>query len=360
MEVASRGGCGEPMVEVSSFSLTQYAQEAREQIDASLRAYTDLGEGCPEPLREAMQYALLAPGKRLRPMLVLMAAEACGGTVQTAMPAACAVEMIHAYSLVHDDLPAMDDDDLRRGRPTCHKRFGEAMAILAGDALLTLAFEVVARGVRPPERAAACAAVLAEAAGACQLVGGQADDIRVSRATASHQGRHRQPDRSGRHPDRSGRHPERSEGSDVNSEEILRCAQDDSGQARDGGVHQLEWIHRRKTGAMIRASLRLGAIVSGADASLVDLLDRYGERIGLAFQITDDLLDVRGTEATMGKRVRKDADRGKLTFPGLLGVEESVRRAEQLIAAARDAIRPFGSRAEGLDAIARYVLERSC
>lgn len=298
------------MVKTSSFSLIHYAHEVRELVDRSLQAYTELDQGCPRTLREAMQYALLAPGKRLRPMLVLMAADACGAPSQAAMPAACAVEMVHAYSLVHDDLPAMDDDDLRRGRPTCHKKFGEAMAILAGDALLTLAFEVLARDIRPPERAAACCAVLAEAAGPCQLVGGQADDV--------------------------------------------------GGDACQAGCEQLEWIHRRKTGAMILASLRLGAIVANADAATQGMLHRYGERIGLAFQITDDLLDVRGDEAAMGKRGGKDAEQGKLTFPGLLGVEESVRRAEQLIAEARQAVQLLGTQAEGLDAIAQYVLERTC
>lgn len=298
------------MVKTSSFSLTDYAHEVRELVDRSLQAYTELGRGCPGTLREAMQYALLAPGKRLRPMLVLLAADACGASSQAAMPAACAVEMIHAYSLVHDDLPAMDDDDLRRGRLTCHKKFGEAMAILAGDALLTLAFEVLARDIRPPERAAACCAVLAQAAGPCQLVGGQADDV--------------------------------------------------SGDSSHAGCEPLEWIHRRKTGAMILASLRLGAIVADADAPTQEMLHHYGERIGLAFQITDDLLDVRGDEGAMGKRVGKDAEQGKLTFPGLLGVEESVRRAEQLIAEARQAVQPLGAQAEGLNAIAQYVLERTC
>ncbi len=149
------------------------------QIDAALDAQTALGEGCPSRLREAMRYSLLAPGKRLRPMLALLAAEACGGSLEAALPAACAVEMVHAYSLIHDDLPAMDDDDLRRGRSTCHKAFDEATAILAGDALLTLAFEVLAEQVQPPVVAAACCAALARAAGACNMVGGQADDVRA-------------------------------------------------------------------------------------------------------------------------------------------------------------------------------------
>ena len=152
------------------------------EIDAALRKHSSLPAGCPDPLREAIRYSLLAPGKRLRPMLVLMAAEACGGDLSAAMPAACAVEMIHAYSLIHDDLPAMDDDDLRRGRPTCHRVFGEAMAILAGDGLLSLAFQVLAEGICPASVAAACCGALAAASGPCQLVGGQADDITADRA----------------------------------------------------------------------------------------------------------------------------------------------------------------------------------
>ena len=161
----------------SSSSFAELAQSLGPRIDAALAARTNLGDGCPPRLREAMRYSLLAPGKRLRPMLVLLATEACGGSIDAAMPAACAVEMVHAYSLVHDDLPAMDDDDLRRGRPTCHKAFDEATAILAGDALLTLSFEVLAKEIQPPAIAAACCAALAEAAGACNMVGGQADDV---------------------------------------------------------------------------------------------------------------------------------------------------------------------------------------
>ncbi len=255
-----------------------------------------------------MRYSLLAPGKRLRPMLVLLAAVACGGSIEGAMPAACAVEMVHAYSLIHDDLPAMDDDDLRRGRPTCHKVFGEAMAILAGDALLALAFEVLAEGVRPPAMAGACCAALARAAGACQLVGGQADDIDGCRTPT---------------------------------------------------VEALESVHRRKTGAMISVSLALGAMTAGADRPRIEALAEYGCRLGLAFQITDDLLDVQGDEQAVGKRLQKDAKDGKLTFPGLLGVEASLRRAEQLVTEACDALEALGRRAQGLRALARYVLERN-
>lgn len=292
---------------VSTF--TEYAKGLRTRVDAALAVYSALGEGCPEELRGAIRYSLLAPGKRLRPMLTLMAAEACGDTTDAALPAACAVEMVHTYSLVHDDLPAMDDDDLRRGQPTCHKKYGEAMAILVGDALLALAMEVLANDVRPPQAAAACCAILAEAAGPCRLVGGQADDLRGGPPVV--------------------------------------------------GVDALESIHHRKTGAMILASLRMGAAVAAAGAVETDALETYGVNLGLAFQITDDLLDVRGQEANVGKRVHKDADRGKLTFPGLLGIEESERRARKLVADACAALRPLGTSAGGLDGLARYVLERN-
>jgi len=290
-------------------SFSQCAKQLRRRIDTALRVHTELGDGCPADLREAIRYSLLAPGKRLRPVLVLLAAEACGGSVEAAIPAACAVEMVHAYSLVHDDLPAIDDDDLRRGQPTCHKKFGEATAVLVGDALLTMAFELLARQIEPPERAAACCAALAEAAGPCGMVGGQADDV--------------------------------------------------AGPGPDGGLDELVSIHNRKTGAMIRVSLKLGALVAGADTGQLTALDEYGRRLGLAFQITDDLLDVRSDEATAGKRVGKDADRGKLTFPGLLGVDRSAGRAEQLITEACEALVPLGARADSLEALARYVLERN-
>jgi geranylgeranyl diphosphate synthase type II len=297
------------MVQVSSSLIDQFAEEIRTQIDQALLEYTDFDRGCPEHLQEAIRYSLLGPGKRLRPMLALLAAEACQGSRQAAMPAACAVEMVHCYSLIHDDLPAMDDDDLRRGRPTCHKRFGEGVAILAGDALLTRAFEVLAQDITPPTVAAACCAVLAHAAGATELVGGQADDL--------------------------------------------------AGEFFAGNLDNLESIHRRKTGAMLLVSLQLGAMAVGAASRQRDMLDLYGRRLGLAFQITDDLLDVRGDAKAVGKRVGKDSSRGKLTFPSVLGIDESVRRAELLVAEARAAIAPFGSHAAGLDALAQYVLERN-
>lgn len=284
------------------------------RVDAALWVRTELGEGCPAKLQEAIRYSLLAPGKRLRPMLVLMAAEACGGSVEAAMPAACAVEMIHAYSLIHDDLPAMDDADLRRGQPTSHKMFGEAMAVLAGDAMLTMAFEVLAKEIKPPDVAAACCAALAEAAGPRQLVGGQADDV------------------AGQGPHSLG---------------------------PGAGLVELESIHHRKTGALIRASLRLGAMVSGAAPAALGALDRYGQRLGLAFQITDDLLDVQSDEASTGKTAGQDADQGKLTFPSLLGVEESRQRAEHLIGEACEALAPLGEPAAWLVQLAQFVAGRN-
>ena len=328
----------------SPTTFQEIARSLGPQIDAALAARMTLGDGCPTRLREAMHYSLLAPGKRLRPMLVLMAAEACGGPLQAAMPAACAVEMVHAYSLIHDDLPAMDDDDLRRGRPTCHKAFDEATAILAGDALLTLAFEVLACEIQPPTVAAACCAALAQAAGACNMVGGQADDVAAEEGSGI-----------------------RGQGSEIDKSQTaltLALSQRERGpdsnrQSPISPLASLESIHRRKTGAMIQVSLHLGGLTAGASAEQMTALDDYGCRLGLAFQITDDLLDVQSSEAATGKRVGKDAQRGKLTFPGLLGIDQSAKRAEQLISEACQAVALFGPRAEGLQALARYVLERN-
>ncbi len=294
----------------------QQLAATRAAINAALDLLAQFGPGCPPRLTEAIRYCLLAPGKRLRPTLVLWAAEACGCSSEAAMPAACAVEMIHTYSLVHDDLPAMDDDDLRRGRPTCHKVYGEANAILVGDALQALAFETIARGIKPAETALACVAALAEAAGAIALIGGQADDLAASVS------------------------------------EVSRLPLQDE-------LTRLEAIHRRKTGAMFVVSMRLGGLVARAPQATQTALEDYGRKLGLAFQIADDLLDVTGSEAAAGKRVGKDSGHGKLTFPGLLGVEESRRRAERLIEEACRALEPLGNAAERLKALARFVLERN-
>jgi geranylgeranyl diphosphate synthase, type II len=308
--------------------LEPYFREKRAEIEARLAEALRPRPGLPAPLLEAMRYSLLAPGKRLRPLLVVLAAESCGAPEADPWPAACAVEMVHAYSLIHDDLPAMDDDDLRRGQPTCHKKFGEALAILAGDALLTLAFEVLAEGY-PAPTAAACCRELARAAGAAGMVGGQVDDLAWEEKS--------------RIEDRGSRIEEERTGS---------------------VLEQLEDLHARKTGALIRACLRLGAYAGHAHRpealtpGLVEALDGYGRCLGLAFQITDDLLDVEGDAGQAGKRVNKDAARGKLTYPGLLGVEESRRRAGRLCRQAAEHLRPLGGAAGRLLGLASLVLER--
>ncbi len=222
---------------------------------------------------EAMCYSLEAGGKRVRPILCLLAAEAVGGSVEEALPGALALECIHTYSLVHDDLPAMDDDDLRRGKPTCHIAFGEAHAILAGDGLLTEAFRILAvEGSLDPARRVEAIAVLAEASGWRGMVGGQALDL-------------------------------------------------EGEQIADYGLDHLKTIHRLKTGALLRAATELGAILGGADAAQRQALRAYGEAIGLAFQIQDDILDATASEAALGKRAGKDQDRGKITYPALLGLD---------------------------------------
>ena len=302
------------MVEATMPSFAELALPLRQDIDEALRRAVEFSGHSPRRLGEAIRYSLLGSGKRLRPILVLLAAEACGCSSASAMPAACAVEMVHAYSLIHDDLPAMDDDDLRRGRPTCHKVFGDALAILAGDALLTRALELLALEVQPAAAAVACCASLAEAAGAAGMVGGQVDDL---------------------------------------EQEQLAPTSDTQQQ-----LQVLQSIHRRKTAAMLRVSLKLGGVVAGATPGQLEALDAFGRPLGLAFQIVDDLLDVGGVEAATGKRVGKDHGRGKLTFPGLLGVEESRARAQHLIDEACTALRPLGPPAAGLESLARYVLER--
>jgi geranylgeranyl diphosphate synthase type II len=285
----------------------QFADAYRPRVEAALERFSSGEAGCPERLREAVRYSLLSPGKRLRPLLALMAADACGGLAEVAMPAACAVEMIHAYSLIHDDLPAMDDDDLRRGRPTCHKAFGEAMAILAGDALQAMAFETLAEAPVSDGALREMFRVLARAAGPACLVGGQADDI----------------------------HPE----------EIA-------------DFETLQSVHLRKTAAMIEASLHLGALSAEADSVYVAALSEYGRRVGLAFQVIDDLLDVSGNEAAVGKRLGKDANLAKKTYPLLLGIEGSRRESRQLIEDAKGWLRVFGDKAAPLRGLATYVLQR--
>lgn len=272
-------------------------EQLRKDIDAALDRYSRDIEGCPAHLTEALRYSLLAPGKRVRPVLALLACELCGGETVTALPVACAVEMIHAYSLIHDDLPSMDDDDLRRGRPTCHVKFGEATAILAGDALQALAFHVIARHIDDKAVACRCVEALADAAGSGGMVGGQADDTLTETEKTSHQ--------------------------DASPQDRLLA------------------IHRRKTGALLRVSLVLGGLVGGADGERLQALAEYGEHFGLAFQITDDLLDRTGDEATVGKRLNKDADKHKLTYPDVFGFDKARADAEREVRAACEALAPF-------------------
>ncbi|MCL4112036.1 UNVERIFIED_CONTAM: hypothetical protein GTU68_034539 [Idotea baltica] len=261
-----------------------------------------------------MHYSVMAGGKRLRPVLVLLACEACGGDVERAIPAACAIEMVHTYSLIHDDLPAMDDDELRRGKPTNHVKFGEANAILAGDGLLTLAFEIIGRDINPPEVAAACCVDLAAASGPTGMVAGQVAD--------------------------------------------LESEQREVGGSSADELEMLKSIHRRKTGRLLSSALIMGARIADADDATLESIRNYGKCVGLAFQIADDLLDETGDAAKMGKGTRKDSDRGKLTYPGLLGGDESRRRAKELIDEACRSVRMLGDRAECLEALAQFVIER--
>jgi len=285
--------------------MNPYTETLRQEVESALDAATQFSADCPERLREAIRYSLLAPGKRLRPILVLTAYELCGAQSQIgdtvavslrlpSFPAACAVEMIHAYSLIHDDLPAMDNDDLRRGQPTCHRKFDEATAILAGDALLALAFEMVGN-LTPPELAGRCCKELAIAAGACRLVGGQMDDM---------------------------------------------CREKLIGNV-ESTIQAMEHVHHRKTGALMRISLKLGGMIAGASEQQLTALDNYGKHFGLAFQITDDLLDVLGEEATVGKRLRKDAEMAKWSYPHFLGIEGAKQAAEKAVADAEQALSMF-------------------
>ncbi len=295
-----------------------YLGEKRALVESHLRSALEACEGCPAGLQEAMEYGLLAPGKRLRPLLVILATEACGGRDTEALPAASAVEMIHAYSLIHDDLPSMDDDDLRRGRPTCHRRFGEALAILAGDALLTLAFQVLADGY-PPATAAACCRELARGRGR--------------------------------------RHGGRPSGRPGLGKESRR-------QPTAGRIDGPGGRSRTQDRSAFRSCLRLGVLAASGeepgdpDPFLLQALDGYGRCFGQAFQITDDLLDLSSTVEKAGKRVQKDADRGKLTYPGFLGAEESRRRAEGLCREAQEHLAPLGNAGGRLAALVQSILNR--
>ena len=291
-------------------NLKTYLIARQKLIDRALDRYLPRANTKPATLHKAMRYSLFAGGKRLRPILCLAATEACRGNIDDALPLACALECIHTYSLVHDDLPSMDNDDLRRGRPTCHKVFGDGIAILAGDALLTIAFEIVSR--TKPARRYNTSALLREisvAAGSQKLIAGQVADLEA-------------------------------EGKDVK---------------RD----QLQFIHKNKTAAILKSSVRLGAMSANADARKLSAITRFGQRLGLAFQIIDDILDVTQTSEVLGKSAGKDLAAKKATYPAVIGLEESRAEARQLTRQAHNALSVFSSSdAEPLHVLANYLLER--
>ena len=296
---------GEPQ---RKFDFKAYLNQARERVESALD--TSMGPERPESLREAMRYSLLAGGKRLRPILCLAACELVGGDASKAMPTAVALEMIHTMSLIHDDLPAMDNDDLRRGRPTNHKVYGDAMAILAGDALLSRAFEMVA--VRsadvPAERLVKVVGELALVSGAPGLVGGQVVD--------------------------------------------LEC------EGKQVDLETLEYIHLHKTAALLRACVVAGALIGGASDAQVQAMRTYANGIGLAFQIVDDILDVTASSEVLGKTAGKDLLADKTTYPKLIGLESSRTRALELVGEAKAALQPWKDRAQPLLALADYVASR--
>jgi geranylgeranyl diphosphate synthase type II len=296
---------------VSGFDLAAYLTERRQLVDEALAACLPPEDAPPSSVHRAMRYSVMAGGKRLRPILVIAGAEAVGGKAATVMPTACAVELIHTYSLIHDDLPAMDDDDYRRGRLTNHKVFGEAIAILAGDALLTHAFRLIAENAARVSDPAVIREVILEvtdAAGTGGMVGGQVVDIE-------------------------------SEGKAVTAE-------------------TLEYIHLHKTAALIRASLRVGAMLGGARPADVAAIGEAGESLGLAFQIVDDILDVEGTLAELGKSAGSDERKQKATYPALHGIEASRGQARTQIARAKERLATLGPGAVPLGALADYILER--
>jgi geranylgeranyl diphosphate synthase type II len=299
--------------------LDQYMRAHRELVERALDQYLPPDTEPPGRLHEAMRYSALAPGKRLRPILVMASAEAAGADPKLVLPTACALECIHAFSLIHDDMPCMDDDDTRRGRPTSHIVFGEANALLAGDALLAFAFELIASnaslltvhgaGVHDvAHRVVEAVRLIARASGTWGMVGGQVADMEA-------------------------------EGKDVTPE-------------------MLRYIHSHKTGALIEASAFVGAMLVGGDASMLDSLREYGAHLGLAFQIADDILDVVGDARKLGKPVGSDERQNKATYPRLFGIEESRRRAALACDQAVAALSNLDGQADPLRALARYVVER--
>jgi geranylgeranyl diphosphate synthase type II len=289
--------------------LDQYLAERSALVDKALGRFLPKATVKPATLHKAMRYSLFAGGKRLRPILALAAAEACGGPIESALSHACAVECVHTYSLIHDDLPCMDDDDLRRGRPTNHKVFGEGVAVLAGDALLTIAFEILSHA-KPTRRYDMTALIreLAVAAGSLWLIAGQVLDL--------------------------------------------------EGEGKPTSPKDLKFIHQSKTAALLTASIRLGAMSANATETKLKALTDFGQALGLAFQVIDDILDVTQTSEKLGKSAGKDVAAQKATYPAVFGLERSRAEARRLTEAARAAVKPFGKDSAPLLALADYLLSR--
>ena len=290
-------------------NLKRYLALKQRTIDRALDRHLPKENVKPPTIHKAMRYSLFAGGKRLRPILCLAAAGACGGKIDNALPLACALECIHTYSLVHDDLPSMDNDDFRRGRPTCHKVFGDGIAVLAGDALLTIAFEIVSRA-KPTSRynMSFLLGEVADAAGSQKLIAGQVADLEAE----------------GRKIDLSG----------------------------------LRYIHENKTAAILTTSVRLGAMSANANPKQLNAITKFGRALGLAFQIIDDILDVTQTSEKLGKSAGKDVAAEKATYPAVMGLEKSRAEARRLTKQAHKALSIFGTKAETLHALANYLLER--
>jgi geranylgeranyl diphosphate synthase type II len=290
-------------------NLKTYLTSRQKKIDRALDRYLPKENTRPATIHKAMRYSLFAGGKRLRPILCLAAAETCGGKIEHALPLACAMECIHTYSLVHDDLPSMDNDDFRRGRATCHKVFGDGIAVLAGDALLTMAFEVVSRA-RPTRRydMPTLLREVAVAAGSRKLIAGQVADLEAEGKTTTRA--------------------------------------------------ELRYIHENKTSAILATSVRLGAMSANAEPKQLSAISRFGGALGLAFQVIDDILDVTQTTEKLGKSAGKDIAARKATYPAVLGLEKSRVEARRLTRNAHNALSVFGAKGETLHALANYLLER--
>jgi geranylgeranyl diphosphate synthase, type II len=289
--------------------LKRYLTIRQKKIDRALDHYLPRESVKPITIHKAMRYSLFAGGKRLRPILCLAAAEACGGKIDNALPLACAMECIHTYSLVHDDLPSMDNDDFRRGRRTCHKVFGDGIAVLAGDALLTVAFEIVSRA-KPTSRynMSILLGEIAVAAGSRKLIAGQVADLEA--------------------------------------------------EGRETNRDQLRYIHENKTAAILTASVRLGAMSANGNAQGLTAITKFGRALGLAFQVIDDILDVTQTSEKLGKSAGKDVAAKKATYPAVIGLNRSRTEAKRLTRQAHNALSMFGAKADALHALANYLLER--